>query len=615
VPDDEKRRRLGDETKSRIANLSDGWTIDPKPAEPVAAEPSDKPDPAKPPRKKPRTIPPPPPGSEARKALEDAIIDAKDSAPVPRIELGDVAREGSGASPPAESRSKPTTSPPPLPRAKTPPTSPPPIPKAGVSNKSAPQTALPDARISSPLLPEDSGAATIPDSVPPAPSRPLTVPVGEFDGAARTVDDEALRRATNQATIKRDAVEGLLKMPPPVPTVVKETPIGVLLGEAVAGGRADPTSIDPQTSPFARGDATATQPPSLGRRAPSGTLRNTAAIRRQRGIGGDVRYVFTSQLGLRRSRRELAELEDRQATRKTSRRHHLVTLGRTAVTADGFDHPALGKAREALATVEEERSQHAGAVAAADTELDRVRRDREAKAKQFVVDVAAIEAELVALAKKQEPLDKEAAVIKKRSGELRDALRRVARQLEATEAKLVSVKGDKLDQAAIHAELATLKADRAAVQRDEPQLAAELDALNPRIAAIEASRSDAQTKRRELEQAEKDDQRRTSELLEAIGAKRKVVERAAADAEVARDRVLFELGERLYHDRPQNLAGQLSPIDQIDLELGESDRRVMELREIMSNIDRAKLWRGILVIAGFVVVIGAMIGWMIYMIV
>jgi hypothetical protein len=153
-----------------------------------------------------------------------------------------------------------------------------------------------------------------------------------------------------------------------------------------------------------------------------------------------------------------------------------------------------------------------------------------------------------------------------------------------------------MDRAAIQAEIATLKADRVAVKRDEPVIADELDALNPRIAAVEAARGDAQKRRAELESAEKEDQRRVVELIAAIGAKRKVLERAAGDAETMRDRVLFELGERLYVDRSPMLGAQLAPIDEIDLELGESDRRMMELREIISSVDKAKFARGVIVI-------------------
>jgi hypothetical protein len=134
-------------------------------------------------------------------------------------------------------------------------------------------------------------------------------------------------------------------------------------------------------------------------------------------------------------------------------------------------------------------------------------------------------------------------------------------------------------------------------------LAGELDSLHPRIAALEASRADARQRRGELEQAEQDDQRRTEELLAAIGAKRKVVDRAAADAETLRDKILFELGERLYVDRPESMGPELSPIDAIDVELGTGDRRTMELREILQSIDRWKIVRGV---ALWLLVLGAL---------
>jgi hypothetical protein len=131
------------------------------------------------------------------------------------------------------------------------------------------------------------------------------------------------------------------------------------------------------------------------------------------------------------------------------------------------------------------------------------------------------------------------------------------------------------------------------VLRDEPAIAAQLDKLEPKIAELEAQRAEWQKKLVELDRADADDQRRTLELLDAIGAKRKVVERAVADTEAARDNALYDLGDRLYVDRPGKLSAQLSPIDRIDLEIGEDERRAMELREILSNVDRWKLARGV----------------------
>jgi hypothetical protein len=103
------------------------------------------------------------------------------------------------------------------------------------------------------------------------------------------------------------------------------------------------------------------------------------------------------------------------------------------------------------------------------------------------------------------------------------------------------------------------------------------------------------------------------ELLAVIGAKRKVVERAATEAEQARDTALLELGDKLYVDRPKDLATLLSPVDQIDLELGESDRRIMELREILSNIDRWKFSRGLAMIIVAVALVACFVWWLVAM--
>ena len=662
VPEDDKPRRLGDETKGRIDNLSSGWSIE-------AVERTATPDvelSKLPARKKPRTVPPPPPGSAERKALEQAIVETKDGQAVPRIALTDVKPEASGSrsipdhrvpQPAVERasgavRAKPVGAPPPIPRAKQ--TVPPPIPPlpntagavaglepAASASKSgtvvdaaplpisqrlplspdrpppptvAPVISVPTPRPAAVLI---DNSATIPDAAPPLVPK-LAVPVGEFDSGS---NEDKLRLAYSQSTLKRDASEALLGLPRSPSAIVKAPSVERPVGETASSSRGDPSSIDPHTVPFERGDptvgerpdATMIESPSLHRSHSGGTLRTAAALRRQRGILGDVLYVATALFGMRGARRELAELERRQETRQLSRRRHLVTLGRTAAITDSFDHPAVAKTRELLGAIEEERSQHAGSVAAADTELNRVRRERAAKAKQYVIDISALEAELASITKKLEPLEKEAAVIRKRADELRDATRRIEKAISDSQASLVSVKGPKQERAAILAEIATHKADLKSVNRDEPAIAAELDALNPRIAALEASRGDAQKRKIELQAAEAEDQRRTAELLEAIGAKRKVVGRAAGDAETARDRILFELGDRLHVDRPAVLTPQLSPIDQIDLELGESDRRVMELREIQSNLDRTKLYRGIALVVSAAIIVGSMIAWLLYM--
>jgi hypothetical protein len=565
VPDDERtRRRLGDATKARIEDLAAGWAVDsdskvepePLPAAPLAT-PDATPTSAPEPRARRKTQPPPPPGSVARKQLEQQILDTSDTIDED-ANRSDVKPRGEMIL--ATSRlPKLPTQPPPIPaRAKT--ASAPPLPKLVIE---------------------------------PA------VPQGEFDPTGSRYGAHA---ATGTPALKPDDSASATHPRRGEPKRGDGTSVATSPFE-----RADPTNVS-------RDDETAVQAPSPARlETVGGTLRVSSALRRKRGIGGDVRYVFTALFGIRRARRELASQTDKQKSRQSERKRHLTTLGRSAVSADAFDHPALGRTRESLSTVEDERSKHAGAVAASDSELERVRREREATHEQHATGIAAALVELAELAKKLEPLEREASAARKKAATLADQLRKIARNIAETEALLVSVKSEKMDRAGIQADIATLKADQKAVQRDEPMIAAELDALEPRIAEIKAKQADAERTKTEHEAAEADDQRRTTELFEAIGAKHKVVARAAADAEAARDRVLFELGERLYVDRPASLTAQLAPIDRIDLELGESDRRAMELREILANVDRLKIARGIAVMVLTFAAAGGFVAWLLVM--
>jgi hypothetical protein len=773
VPDDERKgRRLGDETKGRIADLASGWTVEgaspPAPEVPGDREASGRARNAT--RRKAKTLPPPPPGSPERKALEDKVDELKriagPSEPSELLDATDVPdptdptdRDPIGQ---LEDRSpgKPSKRPPPIPPAR--PRTPTPggrprakrdashldlgavpeadktkenrgavgitqdknasltanaasgtiggdtpspvfdraaiaagqaagqaagrkgaLAKAGermsptsAAGGSGPTSAAaagtsgptlargtptpgttgdklprPDPAQAAPALltgapsagpPDGRARDAVPETIepgaarkdrsrpvarPPGPeARPpepgqLAVPVGEFEPGATVLEEDKLRIAHAQATIKRDAANALLGVAEPAPAKSKPLATSVVLQDIARRGTALRDASGSSTGRFERGDATgpdaddrddatALSAPSA-RHAPAGTLRSPAALPRKRGLLGDVRYIATVVFGLRAVKREHAEIEARQATRQQSRRHHLITLGRAAVTSEGFFHPELAPAREQLASIEDERSQHAGHVVAADAELTRVRRDREAKAKQFVVDLAALDAELAAHIRQLEPLEKEASGIRRRAADLHEALRRIDGKIAATEAALAPGRTAKLDPAAVQAELATLRAERKAIQRDEPVLAGEHDALNPRIAALEAARAEARRRRAELETTEHDDQRRVEELLAAIGAKRKVVDRAAADAEALRDKILFRLGERLYVDRPDDLFAQLAPIDDIDVEIGSDDRRIMEIREIRSSVDKLKIARGIALLTLLIGAIGAVVTWLV----
>lgn len=615
VSDDERtRRRLGDATKSRIADLASGWSVGDEgeapsrttPIPELTPDPDPDPEPPPPPRAKRKTQPPPPPGSAERKKLEDKIVEAKPAPPKPP------------ATPP-ERPKPPTASPPPTPKkpfAKSGPTETGTVALQGSINSTPPPVAA-----TKPARTDETDVSPAVD--PPRAKAPDpkaiddlfgTVPRGEFDhGNVTDIERDKLRIAHEQSTMKRDAASALLAIPEQPETTVRPQPVEVLLHETAEVLRGDPTTLEqPATVKFERGDPTNLGDPTVAQiniaASNAGTLRPQAMLRRKRGIGGDMKYVLTVLFGVRKTRIELEALEAKQELRQQSRRRHLITLGRSAVTMDGFDHPALGPAREVLAGVEDERSRHAGAVAEADSELMRVRRDRDAKATEHRDELAALGKEIADVEKKLEPLLKEVAGVARRADDLKSSLKKLDIKIANTEMSQHSVAAG--SRAAIQAELATLKADRIAVQRDEPKLAAELDALNPRVAALEGKRAEAKRKTQEIEKAELDDQRRSDELLAAIGAKRKVVDRASSDAETLRDKVLFELGERLYNDRPGDLSPQLSPIDVIDVELGTGDRRVMELKEIISSVDKPKLARGIAVFALLVVAIafGVLLG-------
>ncbi|HWO18666.1 MAG TPA: hypothetical protein VNO30_07810 [Kofleriaceae bacterium] len=452
---------------------------------------------------------------------------------------------------------------------------------------------------------DDSGTETAPEATPPRtrPGPPLAVPVGEFDAS----------RA--QPTIQRAELAERAAPKSPRPPA-REASSGVLLVEA--GGesdRDDATTIDPKAQRPGRGDPMSGVDPTgilvsgaSGARAPKARLRTVAQLHRTRGVGGDLRYVLTVIFGLRRARREIGALEAQEATLQQSRRRHLTTLGRTAVSSEGFDHPALSRARAQLADIEDDRARNLAAVAAADDELQRVNKDREATARQHATQIEEIDAEIAELQKQLQPLEKELAGVTRRAAALRDSVRRLDEKIALTEARLAGADLQEAERGAIQAEIASLKADRKALQKDEPELASALDSLQPQIAKLEAARADARRRRTDVEQADRDDLRWTQDLLAAVGAKRKVLDRTASDAETRRDKIALELGDRIYVTRPERMGPELAPLDAIDVELGTVNRRTMELREILQSVDRWKLVRSI----GLWLLLFAVIGFGVY---
>lgn len=500
--------------------------------------------------------------------------------------------------------------------------------RAAAAATPRPELGEPSSEITSPLessalLTDDSGIVIPP---PPAPTPPAAVPLSmqaAVPAAAKPAPTVAPMVAPAAAPPPASAAKPLLIadedsgviVPPPSAKGAAAEPTSVPVGEfEPAGGRrkpergaavesetrGDPTAID---SAHLRSDQTELREArnaSVSDAGIAATLRHTPSLPRRRGAWGDFRYVFTVWLGTRRAKRELRKLEAEQQEREKTRRRHLITIGRAAATSAELDQTQIRKTRGTLQAVDADRSNQAAQVAASESEAEHVRRERAAKATAHREEIEALELEQEQLTQKLEPMQKEAAAARRRATDLRTALARLDARLSDVEAG----RGKWADSASQAAELAALRAERQGISRDEPLIAAQLDALVPRIAAIEASRERLRRKVIERNEEEEEDGKRTEELLSAIAAKRKVVERATADAEKQRERMLAELGERLYVDRPKNLSAHLSPIDSIDLELGDGQRRMMELKEILASIDRWKLVRGLLLLTLLLVAIG-----------
>src|SRR5690606_10561551 len=124
------------------------------------------------------------------------------------------------------------------------------------------------------------------------------VPRGEFeagDGSGTATEQQKLRIAYEQSTLKRDAASALLGLPARPATVVKAPPVEILLHETAEQlVRGDPTSLDtPPTTKFERGDPTSLggDPTiaSIPETVSGGTLRAQATLKRKRGLGGDVK--------------------------------------------------------------------------------------------------------------------------------------------------------------------------------------------------------------------------------------------------------------------------------------------------------------------------------------
>lgn len=402
-------------------------------------------------------------------------------------------------------------------------------------------------------------------------------------GHAQRASTADVQRSLTPLRLER---EGGRPPPPPPPRRRSPTPPErpAVLPTLVQAGRDD--------------DATTIEPPSMlsGEHSPVhgvGVVRVPPRLRRTPGVLGDLTYVFTVVRDVRRARKELLEVEDEITTLKADRASRLADLGRAAVADDRFDQTAIRNSRDRLVDIEERRSRHAGAAAAADAELDAIERERESALRAASGQIESGEEEIAKLDAQIAPLEREAAAARRRAAQVKDTLASIDARIAAARASLVAVKGPHRDSASVEAELASLKADREAVQRDEPAIAADLDRLLPRIASLESARDAARQRIAEARAAEIDARARASEKVAAVQARRRVESRAAADAKSASERALIELGERLYVERPGDLTLRLAAVDKQDVAIATAQRRAIELRELLGSVEKGALARGI----------------------
>ena len=267
----------------------------------------------------------------------------------------------------------------------------------------------------------------------------------------------------------------------------------------------------------------------------------------------------TALFGVRRARRELGELETKQRAAAAvapappgHARPHRGDQRRRSII------PALGQAREPLGSVEEERARarrrgrRCGCRAR--PRQSRSRDQREAVRRAIV---AAVDAELAELAKKLEPLEKEAAsATKKRAPSCASRCagstarsptpRRCSSRSRAAK---MDPGGDPRRASRRSRPTASRRAARRARDRRRARRAQSADRGDRGARA-------AKPQKRSASSSDGEDERPAPHRGAARGDRREAQGRRSrrGDAETARDKMLFELGERLYVDRPETLA-------------------------------------------------------------
>ncbi len=414
-----------------------------------------------------------------------------------------------------------------------------------------------------------------------------------------------------------EPVERVPPMPPPIPTpdpapraaAPPPTPPPVPPAASV-----EIEARRPRADDTAGEDRTVLQvdPPRLGTANTSGLRpREPETVPRSRGVLGDIRYVFDAMFGVTAARRELAEVQQELEGERHGRDERLRAVARYTIADDAVTLPAVEDARDQLADIEERRSRHAGASAAAQQEIQSIEQERELQAAAWHEEDKRLATELVAIEAKLAPVEKQAASVKRRLADMKATAAGLDKKIGAEERKLVAAKAPRQGPAAVEAHLASLRAERESVMAEEPGLTAELDELEPQISSLQASHADAERDRTNARERETRDAARAIERIDAAKQRRDIEDKTVGDLADEREAALLALGEVLDVERPTGIASRLAGADEHAVAIATHERRVLELQELVAGIDRVALARGIgwlvLALAGVVGIVWLMV--------
>ncbi len=325
----------------------------------------------------------------------------------------------------------------------------------------------------------------------------------------------------------------------------------------------------------------------------SGTVRLPDSIPRRSGVVGDVAYVFRVLAKRRSSAIELAKIADEIVNLKEARAGELLQVARKAIGDDRNDQTLVGRAREDLLKIEEKRSLHAGRVAAAEEKMAALSRHRSDKAVRRTEEAEGLDKEVEKINASLEPLQTRVNSARKRAGELRKHLKAIDDKIRGAESSLVSVTGP-ADKAAVHANIASMRAERDTVAADEPLMAAEIDDLDPKISSLISTRSGLYDKISTLDQERDLDEKRVVEKEVAVQASKAVESRAMDDQASKRQDALLELGEALHNKPVEASTPRASVVEKQDLDIGILERRRLELKELRNSVETFPIIMGIM---------------------